>query len=62
MANKNELLTTTEAAELLKLHPDTLRHWRSGGAVRLPFLRVGRFVRYSLDEILEILASERRGK
>ena len=63
MTNKNEtLLTTSEAAELLKLHPDTLVGWRSSGAVQLPFLRVGRAVRYSRDEILEFLASERREK
>lgn len=53
----NEILTTDEAAELLKLKPKTLAEWR-----RLergpPYIRLGNgarggFVRYSKAAILE---------
>ena len=56
-ANRNtELLTTTEAADYLGLMPDTLTVWRCTKAQIIPFLKIGRNVRYrrrDLDSYLE---------
>ena len=41
------LYTTEEAARLMKLHPQTLKTWRTGrGDVELPFVKIGRAIRY----------------
>lgn len=47
---EDELLTTKQAAELLKVSPITLCMWRAS-ASHLPFVRVGRFVRYRKADI-----------
>lgn len=45
-----QLLTTDEAAAYLRLHPFTLRNWRTrGGGPRA--VKVGRSVRYRLSDI-----------
>ncbi len=54
----DDLLTTTEAARFLNVRPNTLAIWRSTGRYNLPFVRVGRLVRYRLDDLLEF--AERR--
>lgn len=41
-----ELLDDKEAAEFLDLSPGTLSVWRSTGRYNLPFLKIGRKVRY----------------
>lgn len=40
------LLTTEQAAEILGIEPTTLTTWRSTGRYAIPFVRVGRAVRY----------------
>ena len=45
------LLTEDEAAALLKLQPGTLATWRVRGRPHLPFVRVGRCVRYRQQDI-----------
>jgi len=50
------LLTEDQAAEYLSLAPSTLAVWRSTGRYSLPFIRVGRLIRYrreDLDAFLE---------
>lgn len=42
----NELLDSESAAALLQVAPGTLSVWRSTGRYNLPFLKVGRKVRY----------------
>ena len=59
MSQHSKLMTTSEAAEMLRLHPDTLRHWRSTGSVDLPFVLVGGSVRYSESEVLDYLKQKR---
>ncbi|MCC6297094.1 MAG: helix-turn-helix domain-containing protein [Pseudomonadales bacterium] len=46
------LLTEDEAAQLLKIQPATLACWRVKGRPHLPFVRVGRCVRYRRQDIL----------
>ena len=51
-----ELLTREQAAEYLGIRPQTLAVWATSGRYGLPFIRVGRRVRYrraDLDRFLE---------
>jgi excisionase family DNA binding protein len=55
------LLNTADAAEFLGVKPQTLNLWRSTGRVNLPYLKVGRNVRYRRSDLEAFLAScERR--
>lgn len=47
----DRLLSTNEAAELLGLPPQTLVSWRCTRTVRIPFVRIGRAVRYKRSAI-----------
>lgn len=52
----SELLDEKQAAEHLTVSPGTLSVWRSTGRYNLPFVKVGRMVRYrrsDLDEWLD---------
>jgi excisionase family DNA binding protein len=53
--DKIELLTLTEACELLKVHPNTLRQWDKKGI--LPAIRLGekRVRRYRKEDIVQLL-------
>ena len=53
-----ELLTLTEACELLKVHPNTLRQWDKNGT--LPAIRIGtkRVRRYKKEDIIKFLQSK----
>lgn len=57
---KNVLLDEKQAAEHLTLSPGTLQVWRSTGRYSLPFIKVGRSVRYRLDDLNEWLAERAR--
>ena len=46
-----ELLDEKNAARLLGLSPGTLSVWRSTGRYRLPFVHVGRRVRYRRSDL-----------
>ena len=46
-----ELLDEKQAAELLTVSPGTLSVWRSTGRYNLPFVKVGRMVRYRLSDL-----------
>ncbi len=43
---KNDLLSRTEAAEYLGISPKTLAVWACTQRYHLPFVKVGRLVRY----------------
>jgi predicted site-specific integrase-resolvase len=43
----SELLNEKAAAEILSVEPGTLAVWRSTGRYNIPFIKVGRNVRYS---------------
>ena len=47
----NQLLTRTEAAEMLGVRPQTLAAWAHHGRYKLPFVKVGRCVRYSREAL-----------
>ncbi len=50
-----ELLTLSEACEILKVHPNTLRRWDQDGT--LPAIRIGtkRVRRYKKEDIINFL-------
>lgn len=60
MENLEKLLTETEAAELLGLSPGSLKQDRHRRVIGLPYLKVGRLVRYSPADLRAWLAARRR--
>jgi len=54
-----ELLTEEEAADYLQIRLQTLRQWRSGyhKKEKLPYLKVGRAVRYRKADLIAWTAS-----
>lgn len=46
MPDQHDLLTTEETAALLRLKPQTLAVWRLNKSYRLPYLKLGRSIRY----------------
>lgn len=46
-----ELWTPTETAAVLGLSPRTLATWRSTGRHALPYVKVGRLVRYRAQDV-----------
>ena len=65
MANNNPqidvMLTDREVAVLLAVSRRTLRAWRSQGALSpIPFVRIGRSVRYRLRDVSAAVAVRAR--
>jgi excisionase family DNA binding protein len=56
---KPRLLTTDEAAEFLGVSAGTLCVWRCVSRYRLPFVKIGRNVRYNETDLLEWLESRK---
>ncbi|MCJ0877806.1 helix-turn-helix domain-containing protein [Pseudomonas sp. JI-2] len=50
-----------QAADVLCLKPTTLAVWRSTGRYNLPYLKVGRLVRYRVSDIAAFLARRTAG-
>ena len=53
-----EMLNTAKAAERLGIHPRTLNVWRSTKRYALPYVKVGRCVRYK-DRDIDVFISKR---
>jgi len=53
----DRLLTESEAAELLSIGPGTLCVWRCTKRYPLPYVKVGRGVRYKLADVLAFIES-----
>ena len=56
-AKLHDLLDEKQAAELLQVKPGTLAVWRSTGRYAIPFVKVGRSVRYRLSDLNSWLES-----
>ena len=50
------LLTEEQAAELLNFKPQTLALWRCTHRVALPWVRLGRNVRYKREDVLAFIS------
>jgi excisionase family DNA binding protein len=61
MQNQN-LLNNSEAAAYLGVTEGTLTVWRSEGRYKLPFIKVGRLVRYRLTDLNAFLDSRTQTK
>ena len=59
VANEDKLLTTEEVAEMLGLNPGTLSVWRSTGRYDLPFVKIGRHVKYRKSDIYAFIESRK---
>lgn len=55
-----ELLGEKEAAEILGVTSGTLQVWRSTGRYAIPFIKVGRLVKYRLGVLEEWIESRTR--
>jgi len=54
------LLTPEVVSEILHVSEGTLMGWRSTGRYDLPFVKVGRLVRYRENDVLDFIESRRR--
>lgn len=54
---RQPLLTRPQAADFLGIRPQTLSVWASTGRYSLPYVRVGRSVRYRLADLERFLAA-----
>jgi excisionase family DNA binding protein len=54
-----KLLTTDEAAEFLGVSAGTLAVWRCLARYRLPFVKIGRNVRYDENDLLAWMESRK---
>ncbi len=54
-----ELLTRQEAAEYLGVKPQTLSVWAVTGRYELPYVKVGRLVKYRREDLDAFLESRR---
>ena len=52
-----EYLTLMQVADLLKVHPNTLRNWDKDGTLRAIRIGARRLYRYKKSNILEFLSS-----
>ena len=60
-ATRPKLLTEAEAADYLSVEPQTLCAWRCTRRYNLPFIKVGRLVRYRPEDLEEFLESRTMG-
>lgn len=49
------ILTPEQVAEILGLSVHTLEKWRMRGRNKLPFLKIGRKVRYRAEDLVDFL-------
>lgn len=52
------LLSPREAAKALSVHQNTLANWRSTGRISLPYVRIGRHVRYRAGDVLRFIEAQ----
>ena len=61
MSKLSDYLHTAEAAEYLGVLPPTLTNWRCTRKYPLPFIKVGRLVRYRIEDVERFLESRTVG-
>jgi excisionase family DNA binding protein len=55
-----DLIDCQETAEILGISKSALEAWRTTGRYKLPFIKVGRNVRYRRSDVLQWLESRTR--
>lgn len=53
--NSDKLMTPQDVAEFIGVSVETLNVWRATRRYKLPYIKVGRLVRYRLSDILSFL-------
>ena len=56
-----KLLTPKQTAEMLGIAVQTLAIWRCTNRYQLPYVKVGRLVRYRAEQVAEFLHERARG-
>jgi hypothetical protein len=56
---ESRLLTERQVAAILQIKPNTLAHWRLTKLKPLPFIRIGRTIRYHSEDVEQFLAKGR---
>lgn len=59
--NRQNLLTRKEAADYLGVKEQTLACWACAGRYRLPFVRIGRLVKYRQQDLDAFILENRIG-
>jgi excisionase family DNA binding protein len=59
--NDDPLLTTPQMARLLNVEPNTLEVWRSTGRYALPYVKIGRNVRYRRSAAEQFIKANTKG-
>lgn len=60
MRTVSNLLTTNQTAEVLGLHPGHLRASRSRGTIDIPYIKIGKAVRYRPEDVEAFIAANRQ--
>ena len=60
MTSDTQLLTPNQVSRILGVKRHTLAVWRCSGRYKLPFIKVGRLVRYRLEDVQAFLADQSR--
>ena len=55
----NNLLTTKEAADFLGIPARTLENWRCNQRYNLPYIKIGRIIRYRMIDLVAWINSSR---
>jgi hypothetical protein len=56
------LIETDEMAKILGVRPNTLESWRSSGRVAVPYIKLGRSVRYRPSTVLAFFETQSQTK
>ena len=58
-SNTNQLLNRKQAAEFLGVREATLAHWKCTGRYNLPSVKIGRLVKYCLNDLEQFIQRNR---
>lgn len=59
--NPEQLLNEKESAEILTVKPTTLATWRSDKSQALPYVKIGRSIRYRRSDLLAFIDAQTHG-
>ena len=57
----DQLVSEKEAAQILTLQPTTLRDWRCRQSQTLPYVKLGRSIRYRRSDLLAFIDAQTHG-
>lgn len=53
--NENEMLTTKQVAEMLKIKPSTIFAWKCLGKMKIPYYSFGKSLRFKRKDVIEYI-------